>query len=136
MKNILKRIAAMGAPVMMMSSMAIGASAADSKAFSLRNTPGAPSSDNVTSKTLNFKTTQSGKYTTYTKLTASKNTTVTTKCYVWKNNTWNLITTSTGTQKTTGSWYQITVGMNAKNVVSITKNASKATSASGSTFGY
>ena len=92
MKNIVKRIAAMGAAVMMMSSMAIGASAADSKAFSLRNTPGAPSSDNVTSKTLNFKTTQSGKYTTYTKLTAS-----TTKCYVWKNNTWNLITTSTGT---------------------------------------
>ena len=120
----------MGAAVMMMSSMAIGASAADSKAFSLRNTPGAPSSDNVTSKTLNFKTTQSGKYTTYTKLTASKNTTVTTKGYVWKNNTWNLITTSTGT------WYQITVGMNAKNVVSITKNASKATSASGSTSGY
>jgi len=76
MKNIVKRIAAMGAAVMMMSSMAIGASAADSKAFSLRNTPGAPSSDNVTSKTLNFKTTQSGKYTTYTKLTASKNTTV------------------------------------------------------------
>ena len=47
----------MGAAVMMMSSMAVGASAADSKAFSLRNTPGAPSSDNVTSKTLNFKTT-------------------------------------------------------------------------------
>ena len=55
MKNIVKRVAAMGAAVMMMSSMVIGASAADSKAFSLRNTPGAPSSDNVTSKTLNFK---------------------------------------------------------------------------------
>ena len=39
MKNIVKRVAAMGAAVMMMSSMAIGASAADSKAFSLRNTP-------------------------------------------------------------------------------------------------
>lgn len=55
MKKFVKRIAAMGAAVMMMSSMVIGASAADSKAFSLRNTPGAPSSDNVTSKTLNFK---------------------------------------------------------------------------------
>ena len=40
MKNIVKRIALMGAAIMMMSSMA-GASAADSKAFSLRNTPGA-----------------------------------------------------------------------------------------------
>ena len=57
MKTIVKRIAVMGTAVMMMSSMAIGASAADSKAFSLRNTLGAPSSDNVTSKTLNFKTT-------------------------------------------------------------------------------
>ena len=38
MKNIVKRIAAMGAAVMMMSSMAIGASAADSFSFYISNT--------------------------------------------------------------------------------------------------
>ena len=41
MKNIVKRIAAIGAAVMMMSSMAIGASA-----YTLRFTSGAPSKDN------------------------------------------------------------------------------------------
>ena len=38
MKKIVKRIAAMGAAVMMMSSMAIGASAADSFSFYISNT--------------------------------------------------------------------------------------------------
>ena len=48
MKNIVKRITAMGAAVMMMSSMAIGASAANS--YNLHYTKGAPSSDNVCEK--------------------------------------------------------------------------------------
>ena len=48
MKKIVKRIAAMGAAVMMMSSMAIGASAANS--YDLHYTKGAPSSDNVCEK--------------------------------------------------------------------------------------
>ena len=47
MKNIVKRIAAMGAAVMMMSSMAIGASAADSFSFYISNT------GSVTSKVIN-----------------------------------------------------------------------------------
>ena len=46
MKNIVKRIAAIGAAVMMMSSMAIGASAADSFSFYISNT------GSVTSKLL------------------------------------------------------------------------------------
>ena len=48
MKNIVKRIAAMGAAVMMMSSMAIGASAANS--YNLHYTKGDPSSDIVCQK--------------------------------------------------------------------------------------
>ena len=47
-KKIVKRIAAMCAAVMMMSSMAIGASAANS--YNLHYTKGAPSSDNVCEK--------------------------------------------------------------------------------------
>lgn len=45
---MIKKIAAMGAAVMMMSSMAIGASAANS--YNLHYTKGAPSSDNVCEK--------------------------------------------------------------------------------------
>lgn len=48
MKKFAKRIAAMGAAVMMMSSMAIGASAANS--YNLHYTKGTPSSDNVCEK--------------------------------------------------------------------------------------
>ena len=58
MKKIVKRIAAMGAAVMMMSSMAIGASA-----YTLRFTSGAPSKDNIMTATTTVKATSAGKIT-------------------------------------------------------------------------
>ena len=58
MKKIVKRIAAMGAAVMMMSSMAIGASA-----YTLRFTSGAPSSDNAITTTTTVMATSAGKIT-------------------------------------------------------------------------
>ena len=52
MKKIVKRIAAMGAAVMMMSSMAVGASAAQS--YDLHYSSGAPNNYNVVGKTYNI----------------------------------------------------------------------------------
>ena len=58
MTKMIKRIAAMGAAVMMMSSMAIGASA-----YTLRFTSGAPSKDNIMTATTTVKATSAGKIT-------------------------------------------------------------------------
>ena len=68
-KNIVKRIAAMGAAVMMMSSMAIGASAY-SGSINLHYTSGAPSSDNTTKNSWTVYTstpTQTMKITSFTR---------------------------------------------------------------------
>ena len=69
MKKIVKRIAAMGAAVMMMSSMAIGASAY-SGSINLHYTSGAPSSDNTTKNSWTVYTstpTQTMKITSFTR---------------------------------------------------------------------
>lgn len=136
MKKFGKKIAAMGAAVMMaVSMMSVNASAVNYKNYALHYTPTAPSSDNVSSQTLTFTTTQSQKYTVSTTVTSRLNTDVTVGGYVWRNNTWNYIVYTTNAQTKTGSWYQISSGLSSKNVASIEISSSYSTNGYGKTKG-
>lgn len=127
---IKKRLAAMGAAVMMMASMAvINASAAYQNYTLSVSHPSVP---------VYFTTTRAGRY--YVQLrvgTKSAGSTVTCDGYVYRNNVWNYIvsvsTSSTNTVENSGSWEQINSGLDARNTVSINpKNGN----AEGATNGY
>ena len=137
MKKVFKRIAAVGAAmVMAVSMMGVGASAVSYKEYALHNTPMASSGDNVSSQTLTFSTTQAQKYTVSTTVTSKLNTDVKVHGYVWRNNTWNLVVYTTNAQTQKGSWYQISSGLSSKNVASITTSSSYSTNGYGKTKGY
>lgn len=139
MKKFTKRIAAMGAAVMMaVSLMSVSASAGS---FNLHYTYSAPTSDNVIYSGFSYHVVdKAGKYKVITNLTTYTAVSVKTFGYVKYNGTYyhttSLTQNSTGSDEKTESDSRIKKGATARNQVHIVYTGLTSARATGTTSGY